>query len=217
MTINIWNILKKGGFIMTPYAFAMRIGVLKASILGQILSEFNHAHNNNLTFYDDFLFNPMRMSHYLGLTQEALTEELNALEDMKFINVFDSDIEDTMYMRVNQKEIVDFRNQIEHEYMYGSWDDGLLYSQNPIHKQTHFCSSIEQIKNYLYEHMKEPKKIPLVLYSYASSVIEKNKKKTKQSILNISNIMKDINVIANSTTPRELFERFVSKFNIQED
>jgi len=217
MTVEIFNITKIGGFIITAYTFAMSLGALKASILGQIFSEFNYAHNNNLTFYDDFLFSPKRMSSYLGLTESALIQELNLLEEIGFINIFDSDIEDTMYMRVNQQEIINFKNNVDNKYMYGKWNDGLLRSQNPIHKQTHFCNSVEQIKNYLYEHMREPEKIPLVMYSYASSVIEDYEEKTGQCILNNPNLVKSLNMLVKSDTPKELFEIFISKFNIQGD
>lgn len=217
MTVKMWSIYKAGGFIVTVYTFARSLGALKASILGQIISEFNHAHNNGLTFYDDFLFNPRRMSQYLGLSEDMLIQELHELEDLYFIEVYDSEIADTMYIRVNQQEIINFKNKVETENMYGKWDDGLLRSQNPLHKQTHFCNSVEQIKNYLDEHMREPEKIPLVLYSYASSVIENFEEKTGHSILCNPNLIKSLNMIVTSDAPRELFEIFISKINISED
>ena len=217
MTVEIFNILKIGGFIITAYTFARSLGALKASILGQVISEFNHAQNNHLTYYTDFLFSPKRMSHYLGITEDILMQELNALEDMNLIDVFDSDIEGTMYMRINEQEIINFKTKIETEYMLGTWNEGLLCCQNPIQKQTHFCNSVEQIKNYLYEHMREPEKIPLVMYSYASSVIEAFEEKIGQSILNNPNLIKSLNMLVKSDAPRELFEIFISKFNIEEN
>ena len=217
MTVSVWNIQKLGGFIITAYSFSMSLGALKASILGQAISEFNHAHNNNLTFYDDFLFSPKRMSRYLGIAEDVLMQELYALADMNLIKVFNSDIEDTMYMRVHQQEIIDFKSKVETEYMYGAWNDGLFRCQNPIHKRTHFCNSVEQIKNYLDEHMKEPEQIPLVMYSYASSVIEDFENKTGQSILSNSAITNSLNMIVTSPAPKELFEIFISKITIGED
>ena len=217
MTVDMWNEYKLNGIIMSPYTMVRSLGADKASVLSQVISEFNYAHNNNLNFYDDFLFSPQRMSSYLGLTQEQLLNKLNELEQLNFIQVFDSDIEDTKYMRVNQQEIINFKQKVEQENMYGSWDLGLKRSQNPIHKKTNFCQSAEQIKKYLDEHMQEPEKIPLVMYSYASSAIEDFEEKTGQCILNNPNIMKSLDMLAKSTAPRQLFEIYINKFNIQEE
>lgn len=65
--------------------------------------------------------------------------------------------------------------------------------------------------------MAEPDKIPLVLYSYASDVIEGFENKTGLKILNYSNTLKNLNMIAKSDAPRELFEIYVEKFNTQEE
>ena len=216
MTVEIFNVLKTGGFIITAYTFSASLGVLKASILGQIISEFNHAQNNNLAYGNDFLFSPKRMSRYLGLTEDVLIKELYALAEINLIEVYESYISDTMYMRVNQQEIINFKTKVETEYMLGAWNDGLLRCQNPIHKPTKFCNSVEQIKQYLYDNMAEPDKIPLVLYSYASDVIEGFENKTGLKILNYSNTLKNLNMIAKSEAPRELFESYVEKFNVQE-
>ena len=209
---SLFSELKKGGFIMLPYNVIKLLGVRTASVLCQIVAEHNYAKKNRLNLNDDFLFSPSRMASYLCMGQEDLEKIFDELETFGFIDVYDSDIADTMYMRVYPQAIINFKQDVEQGQLMGTWDLGLKRSQNPIHKPTHFCPSLESIKEYLDEHMAEPEIIPLIEYSYANAVIMQFEEKTGLNVYENLNLPTTLDMIVKSDAPRELFEIFINKF-----
>ena len=188
MTIKIYKDFSQGGFLMVPYIFVKTLQPTCALVLSAIISEFNFAHNNKLNYNDDFLCNSKRMSEYLGLNEEKLNIELNKLEDLNFICIFDSYIEDTLYVRVYQDEIIKYKLEQEKINFFGKWDDGLKRCQNPVHKKTTFLDSTNKIRKFLEEHSNFYEKIPMIMYSDLNDVVEYYENKKGKSVFTVSNL-----------------------------
>ena len=132
MTIRIYKDFSQGGFLIAPYIFVKTLQPVCTLVLSAIISEFNYAHNNKLNYNEDFLCNAKRMSEYLGINETELSTAINKLQDLNFINIFNANIEDTLYIRVFQDEIINYKLQQEKNNFFGKWDDGLKRCQNPM-------------------------------------------------------------------------------------
>lgn len=170
MTIKIWNNLKQYGFIMTPYTFIRSLGAVKATVLCQILAEYNHAYNSQLNAGNYFLSDLNRMADYLGLTIEKLISELEELEELNLIEFNYSDIKDIYMITVFENSIVKFKEQTEKENMYDDWNFGLLRSQNPINRLTDFTKPVQEIEEFVKKYIAQP--IPIVIYAYCNYIIQ---------------------------------------------
>ncbi len=188
MTIKIYKDFSNSGFLMAPYIFVKTLQPVCTLVLSAIISEFNYAHNNKLNYNDDFLCNTKRMSEYLGLNDKDLSTAINKLQDLNFINIFNAHIEDTLYIRVFQDEIINYKLEQEKINFFGKWDDGLYRCQNPIHKKTTFLDSTNKIKEFLEEHTNFYEKIPMVMYSYLDDVVRKYETIKGKSIFTVSDI-----------------------------
>ena len=188
MTIKIYKDFSQGGFLMAPYIFIKTLQPTCTLVLSAIISEFNYAHNNRLNYNNDFLCNAKRMSEYLRLDEEDLSTAINRLQKLNFINIFNANIEDTLYIRVFQDEIIKYKLKQEKINFFGKWDDGLKRCQNPIHKKTTFLDSTNKIKEFLEEHTNYYEKIPMVMYSYLDDVVREYETTKGESIFTISDI-----------------------------
>ena len=171
MTINMYKLYKEGGFNMLPHILSKTLGAVTTLVLSETVAQLNYADNNKLNYNSDFLCDLNRMANLLGLSEDELWEQLEKLENLKFIKVFNANIEDTSYIRVYQDNIINFKKEQEEKLHFGSWDDGLKRSQNPIHKTANFSDSTNFIKNFLDERLKDPESIPLAAYSYFNDVL----------------------------------------------
>lgn len=171
MSNSLYKEYSEGGYIMLPYILLKVLDAITITILSRFITELNYAQKNKLNFYDDFLCDLNKMANLLGLSKEEFQEHLKELKDLKFIEVFNSHIEDASYIRVYQDNIINFKKEQEEKLHYGSWDDGLKRSQNPIHKTANFSDSTNFIKNFLDERLKEPESIPLIMYCYLNAIL----------------------------------------------
>lgn len=172
MTIKIWNDFKKGGFVMLDYAILCCLEKVTAIVLCQLIAEYNHAENHNLNIDKLFLVNIKRLSDYLYLDYDEIKDAFYELKSFNLIDFYQSGIKNTILVRMNEEEIVEFKQQQELKNMLHDWDWGLQNAQNPQGQETQFnCSTnalIQAINNYI----KKPKEVPMVIYSLCNVLIE---------------------------------------------
>lgn len=171
MALQIYSKLKEKGFIMTPYSAIRTLPENEAIVLMELLAELNHARNIDLNYGDDFLCDINRLSAILNIEWNLLLEILKGLQELGFIAIFDPNIEDTIYIRVKQDNIINYIETNDgNNFM--NWNDGLIISLNPINKGINFNQSTLRIKDYLDSYLQIPEAIPLIYYSYLNCVIE---------------------------------------------
>jgi len=209
MTIDIWNDFKAGGFVMGVYTFLRALDTITALVLCQLISEYNHAYNNNLNYYDDFLCKPKRIIDFLGITYEELITALDELEDKNFLFYDNAYIEDTFIIMLFPSEIIKFKKDMERKYFFKAWDDGLISSQNPMYKTTNFETSTYNIKKFIDEHTKNPNAIPIIAYSSLNSYIRDYEKNGK-NICEISDIKECVyNILSKNNFNQYVFEELI--------
>ena len=221
MTINMYKLYKEGGFNMLPHILSKTLGAVTTLVLSETVAQLNYADNNKLNYNSDFLCDLNRMANLLGLSEDELWEQLEKLENLKFIKVFNANIEDTSYIRVYQDNIINFKKEQEEKLHFGSWDDGLKRSQNPIHKATNFSDSTNFIKNFLDERLKDPEAIPLIAYCYLDAVLI-DFENEYGDIKKLSDLLQALtNYVLNSqkgtgtyTNPKDGFEAFIEKLQV---
>ncbi len=192
MTIRIWNDLKKYGFVMTPYTFIRSLGAIKATVLCQILAEYNHANNNQLNLGKCFLSDLNRMANYLGLDINELLTEITELEELNLLWFSYADIKDIYLISVNETSIIEFKEQIEQENMYDDWNAGLLKCQNPTNRLADFITPVKEIQKFI--KLTTSKQLPLVLYAYANYIISLFESDGSK-FLDLPNIWQDLKTI----------------------
>jgi len=189
MNISLLSALTQGGYNSVPPILAKTIGLDGAYVLSEIAAELNHAQKKKLTYNcDNFLCDFNRMANRLGYSFDELMRHLHTLEDYKFIDIFNSNIEDTHYIRVYPENIIKFKEEQEQKHLFVKWDDGLYRSQNPIHKQLHFNKSTLYIKDFFDNHLKTPESIPLILYVHLNESIHMYEEKSGCCFTDISNL-----------------------------
>ena len=197
------------------------MSAITITILSRFITELNYAQKNKLNYGSDFLCDLDKMANLLGLSKEDFQRHLEKLENLKFIKVFNSNIEDTSYIRVYQDNIIAFKKEQEDKLHFGSWDDGLKRSQNPIHKATNFSDSTNFIKNFLDERLKDPEAIPLIAYCYLDAVLI-DFENEYGDIKKLSDLLQALtNYVLNSqkgtgtyTNPKDGFEAFIEKLQV---
>lgn len=193
MQNSIFKEFSKNGFVILPYSFCRILGVQKTAILAHIISEYHYAVKNKLNYENDFLTSLSRMGYYLCLPMEELMLILNELEELGFIDVYDSSIEFTKHISVYPEKIIEVKHSLEAKYMLDSWDSGLKNAQNPINRATNFSDTTNKIKQFIDERLKGTEQIPLVVYSYLNSIITTYEEEHKKSILEISDFWQWLN------------------------
>lgn len=214
MTIDMWNDFKAGGHIMLSYTFARSLNIKTAVVLSEIVAEFNKAYNNDLNSFDEFLCSPTRMSNYLGFSIEEINIAFDELEEIGFISVYESYIEDTICIGVHQDEIINFKNKKEKENLYGNWDDGLVSSLNPVHKANYFSDSTNKIRDFIESHTKQPQNIPIISYSCLDSIIKDYETESKNNILSMADIKDYLyNMVSKEKFNKYDFDIFIRDVN----
>ncbi|MBQ8459873.1 hypothetical protein IJ541_07210 [bacterium] len=164
MTAKVYSEFCKGARILVPYIFLQEIGFTASIILSEILAEYNYASNNKVDDYLGFIFDVERASKVLNIAVETIVEQLEYLHELKFI-IFDSiGLADSLYIRVYDDNILNFKKELEVKNFNNDWDAGLLASVNPIHKKVDFSESTLKIKHYFDTNAKNPKSIPMLEY-----------------------------------------------------
>ena len=190
MAIEIFNEIKTGGFVILPYDLLQCLEADDLVVLWQIIAELNNAEKNNLNLFNDILCDTERMAKYLGIDIEYLNSILENLQEQKFIVCFDSHIENTIYIRVNTDEIINFKKTANAKKGFINWDDGLNISQNPLHKKNCFNQSTLNIKKFIESHIKNIETVPLVAYSYLHDCIKSYENKYGEITSSINNLDK---------------------------
>lgn len=164
MTAKVYSEFCKGARILVPYIFLQEIGFTASIILSEILAEYNYASNHKVDDYLGFIFDVERASKVLNIAVETIVEQLEYLHELKFI-IFDSiGLADSLYIRVYDDNILNFKKELEVKNFNNDWDAGLLASVNPIHKKVDFSESTLKIKHYFDTNAKNPKSIPMLEY-----------------------------------------------------
>ncbi len=177
MTIKIWNDFLSGGFVMLNYSILCSLELVSAIVLCQIIAEYNHAHNKNLNLDKFFLVNLSRMSDYLYFDEECIVNALKELKNLDLIDFYDSKINNTILVWVNEDKIIQFKLQQECEKNLHKWDWGLLNSQNPKGEETYFNYSTNVLVNIVNKNAKNPDKIPMVVYAFCNDLITRYENK----------------------------------------
>jgi len=188
MTINMYNEFKEGGFLMVPHVFAKVLSGNTCLLLSRLISEYNYANNRNLNYYDDFLTSYTHLKDVLGFSDSELNESMKELVNLGFINKFNSSIENVIYIRVFEKNILDFKEEQTLNSYYTKWDSGLTSVLNPIDKQTKFCDTVNEIKKFFDERLENPSTIPMVMYSYLDSAVSSFENKVQQKVFDVIDI-----------------------------
>lgn len=172
MTINMYNEFKEGGFLMVPHVFAKVLSGNTCLLLSRLISEYNYANNKNLNYYDDFLTSYTHLKDVLGFSDSELKESMKELVNLGFIKKFNLSIENVIYIRVFEKNILDFKEEQTLNSYYTKWDSGLTSVLNPIDKQTKFCDTVNEIKKFFDERLENPSTIPMIMYLYLDAVVD---------------------------------------------
>ena len=189
MNISLLSALCQGGYNSVPPILAKTIGLDCSYVLSEIAAELNHAQKKKLTYNcDNFLCDFNRMANRLGYSFDDLIHHLHTLEEYKFIDIFDSNIEDTYYIRVYPENIIKFKEEQEQKHLFVKWDDGLYRSQNPIHKQLYFNKSTLYIKDFFDNHLKTPEIIPLIFYVHLNASVQSYEEKSGFCFTDMSNL-----------------------------
>ena len=171
MTIELYSVLSKGGFVMTSYTLMKALGTDLAVLTGEITSQFNYACNHKVSDYLGFIFDLDRACKILNWEPEYLIEQMKQLQELGFINIYGIGLPDSRYIRVNEDEIIAFKEKQEMKNFSHNWDDGLLASLNPTHKKYDFSESTLRIRHYFDTHAKNPNAIPMLEYLTLDSFI----------------------------------------------
>lgn len=187
MKISYKDVGNKGA-IIAQYTFTRGLGAITALVLGELSSEYNYACEHNLNLGNMFLTSMERLVEYIGIDYDELKNALNDLRDYNLIKIADSNIEDTLRIEFNVENILDLKLEIEEKCSYGEWDNGLLFSQNPISKKNNFSPSTSAIKNILYNNLNNYLDVVSVTYSIIDSIIKEQKNITSIKIYEIKNL-----------------------------
>jgi DNA-binding Lrp family transcriptional regulator len=188
MTINTYNEFKEGGFLMVPHIFAKVLSGNTCLLLSRLVSEYNYANNNRLNFYNDFLTNYSHLKDVLGFSDSELNESMKELVNLGFIEKFNLSIENVIYIRVFEKNILDFKEEQTLNSYYTKWDSGLTSVLNPIDKQTKFCDTVNEIKKFFDERLENPSTIPMIMYVYLNSAVYNLENKLQQKVFDVIDI-----------------------------
>ena len=188
MTINMYNEFKEGGFLMVPHVFAKVLSGNTCLLHSRLISEYNYANNKNLNYYNDFLTSYTHLKDVLGFSDSELNESMKELVDLGFINKFNSSIENVIYIRVFEKNILDFKEEQTLNSYYTKWDSGLTSVLNPIDKQTKFCDTVNEIKKFFDERLENPSTIPMIMYLYLDSAVSSFENKVQQRVFDVIDI-----------------------------
>lgn len=185
ININIWQTLKEGGFVLVPYTMLKVLGPINSVVLGEIVSELNHAIKNHLSYNQDFLTNINRMADFLGMQYQEVISAVKELQEQALITVSNSYIKNTIYMVVNIDKILELQENIITEYLFCGWDSGLMMCQNPTHEKTSFTNSLNRIKIFIEENAKDLNPVPMIVYMHLNSIIKIIERKQERSIFEV--------------------------------
>ena len=176
MTIEVFSEFCKGGRLLLPYLFVREVGLNTTCVLSELLAEYNFARNNKVDNYLGFIFDVGRASKMLNADYDGIISQLNYLQEIGFIEIEEIGIEDSLYIIINDDKIISLKKEAEKKNFSNNWDDGLLASINPTHKEVDFSESTLEIKQYFNSHSKEPKSIPMLDYLLLNKLIKENEK-----------------------------------------
>ena len=138
MTASVYSDFCKGAKILVPYIFLQEIGFTASIMLSEILAEYNYARNHKVDDYLGFIFDVQRASKVLNINIETIVEQLKYLQELEFIIFYGIGLADSLYIRVNDDNILNFKKEHEAKNFNNNWDVGLLASVNPTHKADKF-------------------------------------------------------------------------------
>ena len=172
MALDVISEFYKGGRLILPYIFVRKIGIIPTLILSEILAQFNYANKNKVDNYLGFIFDFVRTCKVLNIDKNLLFEQLQYLENLKFIEIYNILLPDSFYIRVYEDSIISFKKEEETKNFSNNWDDGLLASVNPIHKKVNFSESTIRIKHCFDINSRNPKTIPILYYLLLENLIK---------------------------------------------
>ena len=160
-------------FDMLELYLIQAFGFVHTEVLLQLIAEYNHAKINEVNFEEYFLVNAQRLADNLYTDQKVILNALSCLDDRDLIDYWDSGIENTQIVRMNEDRITRFLQICRIENIYCDFDSDLLNCQNPKIEDTSFHKAVNTIVKYINLHMKKPEKIPMAVYSYCNMEIQK--------------------------------------------
>lgn len=196
MTIKIWKEFTQKGYITVPYTFTKSIGAINSIVLGQIISEYNHANNKKFAYKNYFLSNIKRFGQHVGIEENLLFEAFEYLCSLNFINFYNTCIENTVLFCIYEDNIIEFKSDKENEY-YQPWDYGLIQCQNPQSKIKKLSSAIFYLQSLIDELLGEVNALPAVFYVCCYELIIKHEQDALEKIYS-QNLKNEIIDIVNS-------------------
>lgn len=172
MTAKVFSEFCKGGRLLLPYSFIRLFGTNTPAALSELLAEYNYAYINKVTYNSGFIFDLNRVCKILNANPEGLILQLNYLQEIGFISIDEIGIEGSYYIQINEDNIISCKTNEERKNFCNSWDEGLLASLNPTHKEVNFSESTLKVKQYFDSKAKSPKSIPMLDYLLLDKLIK---------------------------------------------
>lgn len=172
MTAKVFSEFCKGGRLLLPYIFIREIGMDSTIMLSELLAEFNYASKYGFDDNVGFIFDIYRASKVLNADYNGIVSQLNYLQEIGFISIDEIGIEGSYYIQINEDNIISCKTNEERKNFCNSWDDGLLASLNPTHKEVNFSESTLKVKQYFDSKAKSPKSIPMLDYLLLDKLIK---------------------------------------------
>ena len=122
------------------------------------------------------------------MAKDLVNNIFQKLEELELISVYESYIEDTVYISMNIEKILETKLKLESENMYGEWDSGLINCLNPVSKPRYFLPSTIAIKNCVDKNFKDSYKIPIIIYADINYWVECYEEESGQKVNNIPNL-----------------------------
>ncbi len=198
MSVNLWKKLIKNGALTLPYTLIRLLGVFDASVLMQILAEYNRACRDHLNLGEFVLVDYNRMSDYLNMDYDDLIESVKILQKYDFIVSYYSGIDNTHLIRVKNDIIEEYVEKYEIQNQLDTWDCGLARTQNPINRKNNFSELTLRIKSYVDEYFNKIDYLPLITYSVINEYIKNYEEQWFQLNQKINVISQIIDLIKNS-------------------
>lgn len=125
---TLFKRIRKRGYLMVSYTFLKLLGVEIAIVLERLLTEYNHACNNDLLYRGYFFTDITEISFHIGISEEIVTESVFYLKKIGIIN-FMKFSDNTIICKVDEEELVNFEKTKEIENDYKMWNYKLYPTQ----------------------------------------------------------------------------------------
>ena len=122
--------LRSYGYLMLSYSLAKRLGLLTATVLERILTEYQHSISNDLNVKGWFVINYVEIGYHLNLDTEEVEEAVEALTSYGLIEL--REYNDLLLAQVQKETLVNFVKTAEINYDFKLWDYLLMPMQEQI-------------------------------------------------------------------------------------